>query len=80
MARETVKELGIEVSSDKQNASSLISRQGLSKQAVEERRLGQSWEETAPGAQGLPGGSLSRHVYTFCPGPFSRIAQLIPGR
>jgi hypothetical protein len=31
-------------------------------------------------AQGLAGGSLSQHVYTFCPRLFSRIAPVILGR
>lgn len=50
------------------------------KHTGKEGRPGQKWEETAPGVQGLAGGSLSLHVYTFCPRLFSRTAQAILGR
>lgn len=82
MASETVKELGIEVmevSSDKQTASSIISRQGMAstlqrKGAWARAELRQLLEPKAGG------GSLSLRVYTFCPGLFSRTDQVILGR
>lgn len=80
MESETVKELGIEVFSDEQNVSSVRCRQGRQMSCTgraPQRGVGSgvgSW------AEGLAGGSLSQHVYTFCPRFFSRKAQVILGR
>lgn len=79
MARETVKELGIEVFSDKQNVSSIRCRQGQGKRAMKDGAWARA-ELRRLEAEGLAGGSLSQYVYTLCPGLFSRIAQVILGR
>lgn len=80
MESETVKELGIEVFSDEQNVSCRQSRQGRLSLLLRAGALGPGSAGGGLQAEGLAGGSLSRHVHTFCPRIFSRIAQVILGR